>query len=68
MNDLPDFVYFNHSIHISKGIGCSTCHGQLDEMPVTWRTQTHYMKCCLECHPAPEKYVRPHSEIWPRSP
>jgi cytochrome c7-like protein len=64
VNDLPDFVYFNHSIHISKGIGCSTCHGQLDEMPLTWRTQSLYMKWCLDCHRAPEKYVRPRSEIF----
>ncbi|MBA3961076.1 MAG: cytochrome c3 family protein [Chthoniobacterales bacterium] len=64
VNDLPDFAYFNHSIHISKGVGCSTCHGELDKMPLTWRTQTLYMKWCLECHRAPESYVRPHSEIY----
>lgn len=64
VHDLPDFAYFNHSIHISKGVGCSTCHGELDKMPLTWRTQTLYMKWCLECHRAPENYVRPHSEIY----
>ena len=64
VNDLPDFAYFNHSIHISKGVGCSTCHGELDRMPLTWRTQTLYMKWCLECHRAPENYVRPRSEIY----
>ena len=64
VNDLPDFVYFNHSIHIAKGVGCSTCHGELDRMPLTWRTQTLYMKWCLECHRAPENFVRPHSEIY----
>ncbi|MEP7071676.1 MAG: cytochrome c3 family protein [Verrucomicrobiota bacterium] len=64
VNDLPDFAYFNHSIHISKGVGCSTCHGELDKMPLTWRTQTLYMKWCLECHRAPEKFVRPRSEIY----
>jgi hypothetical protein len=64
VNDLPDFAYFNHSVHISKGVGCSTCHGELDQMPLTWRTQTLYMKWCLECHRAPENYVRPHSEIY----
>ncbi|MEO5719472.1 MAG: cytochrome c3 family protein [Chthoniobacterales bacterium] len=64
VNDLPDFAYFNHSIHIAKGVGCSTCHGQLDQMPLTWRTQTLYMKWCLECHRAPEKFVRPRSEIY----
>ncbi len=64
VNDLPDFVYFNHSIHVASGVGCSTCHGQLDQMPLTWRTQTLYMKWCLECHRAPEKFVRPASEIY----
>jgi hypothetical protein len=64
VNDLPDFVYFNHSIHVASGVGCSTCHGQLDEMPLTWRTQTLYMKWCLDCHRAPEKFVRPSSEIY----
>src|SRR5882724_11267690 len=43
VNDLPDFVYFDHSIHVAKGVGCSTCHGQLEQMPLTWRTQTLYM-------------------------
>jgi hypothetical protein len=64
VNDLPDFAYFNHSIHVAKGVGCSTCHGQLDEMPLTWRTQTLYMKWCLECHRAPENFVRPGTEIY----
>jgi hypothetical protein len=64
VNDLPDFVFFNHSIHIAKGVGCSTCHGALDEMPLTRRTQTLYMKWCLECHRAPQDYVRPRSEIY----
>jgi hypothetical protein len=64
VNDLPDFVFFDHSIHIAKGVGCSTCHGALDEMPLTRRTQSLYMKWCLECHRAPQNYVRPHSEIY----
>jgi hypothetical protein len=64
VNDLPDFVYFNHSIHIAKGVGCSTCHGELDKMPITWRTQTLYMKWCLKCHRAPQDYVRPQNEIY----
>ncbi len=64
VNDLPDFVYFNHSIHVGNGIGCSTCHGQLDQMPLTWRTQTLYMEWCLECHRAPQNFLRPRSEIY----
>jgi len=64
VHDLPDFAYFNHSIHVTKGIGCSTCHGQVDQMPITYRTQTLYMKWCLECHRQPQNFVRPRSEIY----
>ncbi len=64
VNDLPDFTYFNHSIHVAKGIGCSTCHGELDRMPLTWRSQTLYMKWCLDCHRAPQSYVRPKDQIY----
>ena len=64
VNDLPDFTYFNHSIHVAKGVGCSTCHGEIDRMPLTWRTETLYMKWCLECHRAPENFVRPRAEIY----
>lgn len=64
VHDLPDFVYFNHSIHLKKGIGCQTCHGQVDNMPLTWRTNTLYMQWCLDCHRNPEKYVRPKSEVF----
>ncbi len=64
VNDLPDFAYFNHSIHVAKGIGCSTCHGRIDQMPLTRRAQTLYMKWCLECHRDPQKYVRPRAEIY----
>jgi ferredoxin len=64
VNDLPDFVFFDHSIHITKGIGCQTCHGQVDKMPLTWREETLYMDWCLECHRAPEKNIRPRSEVF----
>ena len=56
VNALPDFVYFDHSIHVSKGVGCTTCHGPIAEMPLTWRAGTLYMQWCLECHREPEKY------------
>src|SRR5204863_5498191 len=39
LHDLPDFAYFNHSIHINKGVGCTTCHGQVDRMPLMWQEQ-----------------------------
>jgi Cytochrome c7 and related cytochrome c len=64
VNALPDFVYFNHSIHIAKGVGCTACHGPIGEMNITWREQSLYMRWCLECHNAPEKYLRPRSEVF----
>ena len=64
VHDLPDFVYFNHSIHVAKGVGCQTCHGQVDNMPLTWRTNTLQMKWCLDCHREPEKYLRPKEEVY----
>jgi len=55
VHDLPDFAYFDHSIHIKRGVACTTCHGELAEMPLTWKSATLYMEWCLECHrnPAP---------------
>jgi hypothetical protein len=64
VHNLPGFVYFDHSIHLHKGIGCATCHGRLDEMPLTWRVNTLYMDWCLECHRAPEQFVRPREQIF----
>src|SRR3954471_9244150 len=64
VTDLPDFVFFNHSIHVNKGIGCTTCHGAVDQMPLTWKENTLYMKWCLDCHRQPERFIRPQSEIF----
>ena len=64
VNALPDFVYFNHSIHVAKGVGCTICHGPVAEMNITWRENSLYMRWCLECHNAPEKYLRPKSEVF----
>jgi hypothetical protein len=64
VNALPDFVYFDHSIHVAKGIGCTTCHGPIADMTLTYRAGTLYMSWCLECHRQPEKYVRPKSEVF----
>jgi hypothetical protein len=64
VHDLPDFVYFNHSIHIAKGIGCSTCHGQINEMPWVAKANTLYMNWCLNCHRNPAAYIRPKSEVF----
>jgi len=64
VHDLPDHVYFNHAIHVNKGVGCSTCHGHVDRMPLMWKEQSLFMGWCLDCHRAPEKFVRPREEIW----
>jgi hypothetical protein len=64
VHDLPDFVYFNHGIHIAKGVGCATCHGPIDRMPLTWRTAPLEMQWCLDCHRAPQKYLRPRDKVF----
>jgi len=64
VHNLPGFVYFDHSIHVHKGVGCSTCHGRVDQMPLMWRENTLYMDWCLGCHRAPERYVRPREEVF----
>lgn len=64
INDLPDFVYFNHSIHINKGIGCNECHGQVDEMRLTYKAESLRMGWCLQCHKQPEKFIRPREEVF----
>ena len=64
VNDLPDFVFFDHGIHVQKGIGCSTCHGRVDQMPLTWKAHSLYMRWCLDCHEAPEKAVRPKDQVF----
>jgi NAD-dependent SIR2 family protein deacetylase len=64
VHDLPEYVYFNHSIHVAKGVGCSTCHGQIDNMPAVYQENTLQMEWCLQCHRAPENFIRPKSEIF----
>jgi hypothetical protein len=64
VNDLPDFVYFNHQIHVKQGVGCATCHGPIDEMPLTYQAVSLQMDWCLACHRAPEKFLRPRSEVF----
>jgi hypothetical protein len=64
VHDLPDYVYFNHSIHISKGIGCVTCHGRVDQMPMTIQASSLQMEWCIGCHRTPEKYIRPRDQVF----
>jgi hypothetical protein len=64
VHDLPDYVYFNHSIHVAKGVGCSTCHGAIDQMPLAYQASSLQMQWCLNCHRNPEKYLRPRDEVF----
>ncbi len=64
VNDLPDFVYFDHSIHINKGVGCNTCHGPVDRMPLMYNHASLQMEWCIECHRAPEKNLRPREQVF----
>jgi hypothetical protein len=63
VHDLPDFVYFNHSVHVKKGVGCATCHGRVDRMPLMYQQATLQMGWCLDCHRHPEKFVRPREAV-----
>ena len=64
VHNLADFVYFDHSIHVNKGVGCVTCHGRVDRMPLMWQDQSLQMEWCLDCHRAPEQYLRPREQIF----
>jgi hypothetical protein len=64
VHDLPDFVYFNHSIHVHKGIGCVSCHGRVDRMNLTWQASALTMEWCLDCHRNPQPHLRPREEVF----
>ena len=64
VHDLPDYVYFNHSIHVNKGLGCASCHGRVDLMPLMYQQNTLQMEWCLNCHRDPAKNLRPTSQIY----
>jgi hypothetical protein len=64
VHDLPDYVYFSHEIHVNKGLGCSTCHGRVDQMPLMYAQNTLQMEWCLDCHRNPAKNLRPTTEIY----
>ena len=72
VNNLPDYVYFNHSIHVAKGVGCQSCHGEVEKMSLTWKAQSLTMGFCLDCHRNPAPNLRPESAIydtdWHRTP
>jgi hypothetical protein len=68
VHDLPDFVYFQHDIHIAKGVACVECHGQVDQMPLTWRTASLEMQWCLKCHRSAPEHIRPLSQVLSMAP
>ncbi|MBI3555007.1 MAG: cytochrome c3 family protein [Deltaproteobacteria bacterium] len=61
---LPDFVYFAHDIHVGKGVGCSTCHGHVETMPLMREQNAFHMRDCLDCHREPERYLRPRDQVF----
>jgi menaquinone reductase, multiheme cytochrome c subunit len=63
VHDLADYAYFNHSIHVKQGVGCATCHGRIDRMEQVYQAKTLSMGWCLECHRAPEKFLRPRDQV-----
>jgi hypothetical protein len=64
VHNLPGYVYFNHSAHVGKGVGCGECHGRVDEMPLIWQEKPLTMGWCLDCHRDPAPRLRPRSEVW----
>jgi Cytochrome c7 and related cytochrome c len=64
VHDLPDYAYFHHGVHVQKGIGCVSCHGRVDHMPMTWKAEPMTMEWCLNCHRHPEKYIRPKDKVF----
>jgi hypothetical protein len=64
VHKLSDFVFFDHSVHIAKGVGCVECHGRVDQMPITWRAQPLQMQWCLACHRDPAHHLRPHDKLF----
>lgn len=63
LHDLPDFAYFDHSIHVRKGVGCESCHGRVDRMPLAYAEHALSMQFCLDCHRQPERHLRPLQEV-----
>lgn len=63
VNQLPDYVYFNHSIHVNKGVSCVECHGRMDQVDVAQKEKSFHMAWCLECHRNPEAFIRPKEEV-----
>ena len=59
----PDYVYYNHAVHVNRGVSCVSCHGKVNEMPVVYHAEPHSMDWCLNCHREPEKFLRPNEHV-----
>lgn len=64
VHHVPDYAYFNHAVHVNRGVSCYSCHGQVNDMPVVYQAEPQSMSWCLDCHREPEKFLRPPSEIF----
>src|SRR5262245_55890179 len=64
VHNLPDFVYFDHSIHVNKGVGCVQCHGRVDQMPLLYQEKSLLMEWCLDCHRNPTPQLRPREAVF----
>jgi hypothetical protein len=64
VNQLPGYVYFDHSVHVAKGVGCTTCHGPIQQMKLTRQAEPLTMQWCLDCHRDPAKYIRPREAVF----
>ena len=64
VNSVPGYVYFNHSAHVTKGVGCATCHGRVDRMPLMYQAASLEMRFCLDCHYDPAKFLRPREDVF----
>ncbi len=64
VNHIPSYVYFNHSVHVTKGIGCSSCHGAITSMQLTLRAKAFHMDFCISCHRNPQANVRTPDQVW----
>jgi cytochrome c7-like protein len=68
VHSLPDFVFFNHAVHVTKGVACIECHGRIDQMPLTWRVKPLQMQWCLACHRNPAPHLHPSNQVFDMPP
>ena len=64
VNNVPDYVFFDHSIHVNKGVGCDTCHGRMDTTLTAVKAETFYMAWCIDCHREPQRFIRPLDQVY----